>query len=315
MPVSNPEGLKEPISKNPIIENPVAEMGKSPITPIIEDSIAEEKRLIQGLSQQELNDPNAIEVTIADKKAPIIVLFGPPSCGKTMTLVRLTRYLRKEGFTVTPITTFRPDYDTHYANICEGFNEMINNISASESTNNISFMLVRVSKAGKTLCQILEAPGEYYHDPEHPSVGFPAYVNAVINSDNRKVWTIFVEPSWKNEANRSNYVTKIRTLKQSLFPKDKTIFLFNKIDKTQYVIAPGQIHTRHAINGVSDEYPGVFSLFKNHNPITKWWQEYLCDFVPFQTGTYSKTATGTFTYTQSHDIYPKKLWAAINKLI
>ena len=43
----------------------------------------------QGLSVEELRDPNKISVTIADKDAPIVVLFGPPACGKTMTLVRL----------------------------------------------------------------------------------------------------------------------------------------------------------------------------------------------------------------------------------
>ena len=44
-----------------------------------------------GLDDNERKDPNSIAVTIADKETPIVVLFGPAACGKTMTLVRLTR--------------------------------------------------------------------------------------------------------------------------------------------------------------------------------------------------------------------------------
>ncbi len=57
-----------------------------------------EADIINALPQDENNDPNAIKVTIEDEKTPIVVLFGPPSSGKTMILVRLTRYLRKIGF-------------------------------------------------------------------------------------------------------------------------------------------------------------------------------------------------------------------------
>ena len=114
---------------------------------------------IVGLTKEELNDPNKISVTIADKDAPIVVLFGPPACGKTMTLVRLTRYLRENGYTITPIRTFRPTYDSNYSEICDNFDVMMNQDDAAASTSKISFMLVKVSKNGRTICQILEAPG------------------------------------------------------------------------------------------------------------------------------------------------------------
>ena len=35
-----------------------------------------------GLSEIEMNDANKINVTIADTEAPLLMLFGPPSCGK-----------------------------------------------------------------------------------------------------------------------------------------------------------------------------------------------------------------------------------------
>ena len=39
-----------------------------------------------------------ISVTIADEKVPIVVFFGAPQCGKTMALVRLARYLKKQNY-------------------------------------------------------------------------------------------------------------------------------------------------------------------------------------------------------------------------
>lgn len=53
---------------------------------------------IHGLTGEEITDPNKIMVTVADTETPIVVLYGPPSCGKTMTLVRLSRYLRSKGY-------------------------------------------------------------------------------------------------------------------------------------------------------------------------------------------------------------------------
>ena len=63
---------------------------------------------IGGLSDAELSNPDNIMVTIADQNVPIVVLFGPTTCGKTMTLIRLTRYLQKYGYKVSPVRSFRP---------------------------------------------------------------------------------------------------------------------------------------------------------------------------------------------------------------
>ena len=261
----------------------------------------------KGLTASELNDPNQIKVVIADTSAPLIILFGPPACGKTMTLIRLTRYLKSLGYVVSPIRSFRPSYDDNYKEICNTFDTLINSDDAATSTSRISFMLVEVIKDGRRICQILEAPGEYYFNPEKPQAPFPTYVNTIINSSNRKVWAMMVEPDWENDSDRRNYAGRIAKLKQSMRPKDDVVFVFNKIDLTNFVRSVGNINISEAIRNVEYLYPSIFTPFKNENPITKLWKSYNCEFVPFQTGTYTDSQRGV-QYQEGPVEYCVKLW-------
>jgi DNA polymerase III delta prime subunit len=268
-----------------------------------------------GLTATELSDPNEIKVTIADQDTPIVILYGPPSCGKTMTLVRMTRYLVNQGYTVVPDKTFRPTYDENYKKLCETFDQMINSDSAASSTSNISFMLVKVLWDGNPVCQILEAPGEYYFYPDDPKRDYPTYVHTIINGPNRKVWAIMVEPDWSDAEPRANYVRRIHNLKSSMSPRDKVLFIYNKIDLTPYVISAGRVNTKEAEKNVQNLYQGIFTPFMNQNPITKWFRKFNCRFVPFQTGSYSKTMIGGLTYIEGPDAYARQLWNSMLKFI
>ncbi|MBE6291007.1 MAG: hypothetical protein E7091_01125 [Bacteroidales bacterium] len=283
----------------------------------------DDEQKIKGLSKAEYADPNQIRVTIADGKAPLVILFGPPACGKTMTLVRLARYLNKKGYIISPVKTFRPSDDQNYVEICkpENFNRIINSPDAANSTANISFMLVEIIKDGKRLCQILESPGEYLFNPNKPSEPFPSYVNTIIHSNNRKLWAIMVEPDWRNVEDRINYVARINELSTRMDVKDKTLFIFNKIDKTNFTRKKGQINIPQARVEISNLYPGIFETFRNQNPISKLWKDYLCGFVPFQTGTYTQTTkmdsrgNVVYNYQEGADYYPQILWEQIRKSI
>ena len=83
--------------QNPVIPTaPVNEPSVNVNIPDSEPQPTDDKLLppsdkIVGLSAVEVNDPNKIQIEIADKEAPIVILFGQPACGKTMTLVRMTR--------------------------------------------------------------------------------------------------------------------------------------------------------------------------------------------------------------------------------
>ena len=269
-----------------------------------------------GLSEAEMQDPNKIAVEVSDHESPLIILFGPPASGKTMTLIRLTRYLQSVGYIIAPIKTFRPSVDTNYYDICDNFDAMINSNNAAASTNRVSFMLVEVqNKNGRVLCQILEAPGEHYFKPDEPNKDFPAYVNTIIHSQNRKVWAIMIEPGWKDGTDRRNYVTKITHLKTNMHKTDHVVFIYNKIDKTNYVRNIGDVNKSAAIKKAKEEYPNIFTPFRNENPLTKFISEYRCEFVPFQTGTYTKTQDGGVTYQEGPKEYCAKLWNVLLKKI
>lgn len=307
---SNSESVQNVENEASVNTMPITEANSSTET----DSCSTQKET-SAYSPEELRDPANINVEVADKNSPLIIFFGPPACGKTMTMVRLTRYLNKLGFVVEPIRNFRPAYDKNYKLICDDFNNLISSDDAADSTNAINFMLVRVMKNGKHICQLLEAPGEHYFDVKNPQAPFPNFVNTILSGNNRKIFAIMVEPDWLNTEDRRNYVNKIRKLKTKMRSKDKTIIVFNKIDKTSFVVSPGHINNSAAKKEVNDLYSGLFPLFKNENPITKFWRQYNCLFVPFQTGDYSQSASGRQTFQEGPEEYPHQLWEKIQKMI
>lgn len=269
---------------------------------------------VEGLSAEEKIDPNRIQITIKDREAPIVVLYGPPSCGKTMTLVRLTRYLKRNGYQVSPVRSLRPSDDRHYADMCNGFNDMINSIDAARSTDNLSFMLVEVTKDGRRICQILEAPGEGYFYRGAPGERYPKFINDMLALDMRKIYCVIVEPDGQSEQLRNEYVDRLAHLKHThMGPCDKVIFVFNKIDLTNFVYGRGRVHLAPARKEVAQLYPGIFAPFRNENPITRFWKEWNCDFVPFQTGSYTRDAAAGLVFTDGPDEYPHNLWKTILK--
>ena len=123
-----------------------------------------------------------------------------------------------------------------------------------------------------------------------------------------------VEPDWLNETDRKNYVSRINSLKQKMRLRDKVIFVFNKIDKTNFVHSVGNINVSAAIKEVQYLYPNIFVPFLNQNPITKIFKKHNCEFIPFQTGEYTKAINGV-TYQEGPTEYCRNLWATLMKNI
>lgn len=274
-------------------------------------------------SDAEINNPAVIDVAISDQQTPIVVLFGPPQSGKTMTMVRLAEYLTnpKRGYSVTPDRSFRMSFDQTYQFNCNNFNGMLNSIWAAEKSKGLEFMLLTVAKEGKPIVQILEAPGEHYYDPSdnaEPKGSFLPYILKVIQSPNRKIWIYLTEPNWKNTPDRTKYSQKVQLMKRSISRRDKSIILFNKVDATNLFRSTGEINWKQAERYVSNQYSGLFSSFKNEHPITSLWRKYNCTFVPFVTGSYETVLVNGRNmqrYTAGPDKYPQFLWNCILKIV
>lgn len=262
----------------------------------------------KGTSVDSVLDPLKVSVEIADDTTPVVLLVGPPASGKTMMLVRLTRWLKKRGYTITPIRTFRPS-DGTYQKICNGFNDMVDSNEAAAGTNVISFMLVDVSYNTHSICQILEAPGEHYHNPYSPESDFPPYIYKIIQTiPNRKVFVILTDADYKlqkDEKSRRLYVDKIRRIRRLASPRDRFIVVFNKVDLTKYIIDKGHYNKREAYRAVRNLYPGIFEVFENKHPITRFFKPSDASFVAFQSGSFNPDS-GNFT--AGADEYAEELW-------
>ena len=279
----------------------------------------EEKRTY---SDAELKNPQTITVDIQDKKTPILILFGPPAVGKTMTLIRLAQYLDDHGYTIKSNRSFRPSFDENYKDMCEKFNDLLYDRYAAEKTDGLNFMLLYVYHNGRPILQILEAPGEHYYNPNdknEPRGQFLPYIQNIINSKNRKIWIYLTEPDWKDREDRTRYSKKISTMKKFISNNDKSIILFNKVDfKDEFFGTHGNLNIEQVEKYIQDAYPNLIESFINTNPITSWWKKYEYTLVPFQTGTYEEVMLDNNlvkSYTKSHDKYPALLWDCIRKII
>lgn len=267
-----------------------------------------------GLTPDEL-DPNRIKVVISDP-SPVIILFGAGESGKTMTLIRLTRYLKSQGYKIEPDRTFRPSNSNHYKQMCDTFDETVNSDYAQDRTKTVSFMLIKVmNKYGEPICQILEAPGEHYFNAAAPNSPFPRYINTICTIDNPKTWLFIVEADWLDQEQRLNYANKIIKMQSLIESKDRVIFTCHKADLHPTLFDAGRPNKEQFFKNIRNQYQGIFSKYLNKNPITKFFRKYNFDFVVFSAGLFNETENKGQSYVQSNDRYPAELWKSIMKTV
>ena len=316
------------LSGNDIKEKPEQEATKAKIAETeqevpLQDGIKEDSTMKLDDSIETSNrvptPRHTIQVNLTDKKSPIVFLFGAKSGGKTMTLVRLAKYLRPLGYKLL--------VDSNFCNIWEykenksKFNKMLDTAFAVKGTNYNDFLLIKVlDQNGNTVCQILEGAGEDYfpltvEGGSRSQIAFPQYMSTLFASPNKKIWMFLTEPDW--EEDRSEYVNRIDYCVKNFFGRrDKCIIIYNKIDKTPFAVGD-KINKKAAMNQCNNEYQLLFSKFRNNSPLPSFLiSPYSCEFVPFSTGTYSVAPSGAdVPYTPSKEMYPNLLWDTINKCI
>lgn len=254
-----------------------------------------------------------ISVYIADKNTPIVMLMGPTAVGKTMTLVRLVRYLIEQGYSAQPDRIFRPTSDIGYGKLCDSFQELVNSAYAANGTSRLDCMLIKIIDGiGRCVLQIVDVAGEFYYD-ELDSTPLPPLLQ-ILHSSNPFIWVVMIEPYWRDSFHRIKYVEKIRDFKQQFFrAEDKVILVCNKTDKRPFFHGKNKIAFNPLLNLIKEEYPGMVDIFENANPITKLFRKYNCSIVPFSTGTYSQPHNGRMIYVPSSPNFPYMLWKELTK--
>ena len=231
------------------------------------------------------------DVLSIDESVPLVILFGPPCCGKTMTLMSLSMYLMSEGY---HINSFE---ETFY----QLYEQLQGHVYRNVRPN--SFMQVRIlDRFGRGICQILKLPGDICFNPYNEHYEFPKYLCDIFNNSKlHKIFVFFTEPLHDDLEMRYQYT--LQYLLKRIQGKCKFVILYNKIDQTPFVLSPGRVDTAAAKIDLSNNSPGILVSFKNKNIITRFWKPYMCDIIPPQTGEYYENK-----YHHSSAAYNKKLW-------
>lgn len=291
------------------VKQPQAQPNLDTQSPIVdnESSIGSVKKVY--------TDVNDTFVTVTDP-SPVVILFGAKTSGKTMTLVRLTRYLEAHGYQIKPDPLFRPSEDEDYKEMCRNYLKKCHSTYAADSTADMRFMLVKVlDKIGRPVCQLLEAPGEHYFDPDDPQRDFNTYIHNILNIPNRRTWMFIVEQDWKDRETREAYVTRLQHLPAQV-KRDKIIFTCHKVDKhSELTLSNGRPNTPQIFKNLQGQYPGMFENFRNTKPIIRLFKKYNFTFVPFSAGSFTVNEKGQQVYIPGDDVYPRLLWNAILKTV
>lgn len=270
----------------------------------------------QQSPKHEIVDPNTERVCFVNKEVPVVFMYGPPAVGKTMTLVRLTRYLVEQGYMVLPNRTFRPSSDKLYQDICHQFQELVNNGGVAGGTDRTGILLIDIIKKGNVILQILDTPGVIINTNKDEPINYPIYFNDYINSSNPKIWMIFLEPYWADSHRRMVYTKQVCKLKSRCWREsDSVLVIYNKIDQTSFVTSLGKIVENACVNDIKQLYPGMLDVFKNQHFPSRMFRKYTCSILPFQTGVFKESKNGNCVYSPGPIEYVDKLWKEIEKII
>lgn len=243
--------------------------------------------------------------------SPLVILFGPASSGKTMTLIRLTRFLLKQGYSVIPDYSFC--YNQVYQDACNLFLQKCFAMNTAEIASFEMLLVKVIDRQGRIICQLLDAPGPFFFDPNNPQRPWHDRINHLRNLPNKRIWLYFVENSWSNFETRMRYTERIKNHVDHSFKKDRSVLVFSKVDKTGLI---GIDKSLYKI--ICFQYPDVFVPFENRPPL-KWFKKYDCQFVPFSSGDFRRLIDScgnrVVDFIPGADAFPKLLWGAIMRYV
>lgn len=258
-----------------------------------------------------------------DSQRPIFIPYGYSSIGKTMIIMRLIRYLRQEGYMVWPNLVFKESSDQRYHSLCQTYMNQVSCTRALAATGVKDTLLLDViNHKGKPVCYMLDQAGKHQYDIDNPHIGFSQEISDILKLPNPKIWGFIVEDNkWMNHEQRQGYVHNISQLAiNALSTTDRVIFIYNKVDLTQYVVNYNRINIKGLFDSADSAFPNIFVPFEELNVVKKIMRgKYKFELLPFQTGNFTcqADAFGNIytTFAIGPDEYPRNLWTNILKLI
>lgn len=250
-------------------------------------------------------------------RGPIVVLFGPPAVGKTVTLIRLLTYLKQRLGFEYHLSDNMPDKDG-FDDVKNRFKEIMRNASgvskAPPGTSGLDFLLVDVYDRNENLqYHLLEAPGEDFFNPrvvDPHNREYPLYLEQIFSSSQKKLYLFFFEPNmFDDQTLRHQYGSRLNYFINNVEyvrPNDKVVVVYNKINSIK-----GESSNRKALRKrLKDE---VFSNQRDYSEfgaiVTKKSSTLKnVPLVDFTSGSFNSSAI----WRLSDDKYPKSLQDSID---
>lgn len=252
---------------------------------------------------------NPNDIRINNIEGPLVVFFGPKSIGKTVTLLRLCNYISK--YDITPEPNFRTD--DQYPTIIREFEKLRRTLQfAPGATGLVNFLLLNVTYRGEKFCQILEAPGEHFFDPELPHNQYVNYFNEILNRSYRKVFVFFFSINmFRTDQDRRNYADKIARLvnERVISARDRVIIVCNKCDENPYIVNGKPVTKQFKDALYKHEAFGLLEEVLKRSGLGR------ISFIPFSAGTFVPTGIDQYAFSLSPDHYPEKLWREIHECV
>lgn len=250
----------------------------------------------------------------SDKKVPIAILFGPEACGKTCLLFRLLSWLREIGFRII-VDSLLFNFDSYDITqfILENWRAKSSNYFSDLEGFHWPILLDIISHKGDIVAKIYYQPGCMSFNRDHYTYNvFPNEFHHIIELNNPKKWIIFTELE-SELYEKEKYCEIIKNLKyRYILPKDKIIILCNKIDRNYSCFNRHKPMFNMVLCKLRSEYPLLFDIFKNNNPITKLFKPYTFSLAIFSSG-YECYIDNHHELRGGSDYYPEQLWKLIIK--
>jgi len=275
---------------------------------------------------------------------PIVITYGQTGSGKTTALVRLIKYLQKEGHSYTLCEKF---HEWYYPNIeidrIENFfsEQMTRPINEIDGNADAFLCNINSEKEHGIICRFLESPGEnlfalkeagekdiYKEGGFIIEDEFQYLLDIINNRKYKKIWVFLMDPGFTKELKEEKpaYIARIKSIAKTLGSNDNVIFLVNKDDLVKKHYAP--IIQEEGYKGyINKVYDDILDMEPFTTETIRWWWPFskkvvehyrIVPFCSYDVNKKGKNTDGSQKATEfplSDPSFPKKLWDTINDAI